>query len=171
MKHAKFLFFISVRRAGVLSTISTLLLCLLIPLGALITGCREIIGDSDRDLDDLSKERLSICLLEIDDSELKIRTATRLKVKLEEYEGDKADLKYHWSVNGGEIHGTGWEVIYVAPKDTGTYTIICEVSNGVSTVSDYREVMVKADPMSKSTSPDSEEPSNDSMNKDDDSGN
>ena len=163
MKYAKFLFFISVRRAGALFTISTLLLCLLIPLGALVTGCREMIGDSDRDLDDLLEERLSICSLKIDDAELEISTATRLEVKLEDYEGDKADLKYHWRVTGGEIHGTGWEVIYLAPKDMGTYTIICDVSNGVSTVSDYREVKVKADPtLPKPSSPDPEEPSDDS---------
>ena len=140
MKYANFLFFISIRRVGVLFTLNTLLLCLLIPLGSLMTGCGE-----DRDLDDLLEERLSICALDIADTSLEIGGATRLEVKLEEYEGDKAYLKYHWHVTGGEIHGTGKKVIYVAPrdpKDQITHTIICKVSNGVVTASEYREVTV-----------------------------
>ena len=145
MKRVNSLSFTSVGREGVLSAINKLLLCLLIPLGVLIAGCdpEEIIGDWDRDMEDLSNESLKISL-DIDKSELDIGEAINLTVKLPDDIVNKAELKYYWSVseNGGTIHGTGKSAIYVAPEKKGTYTIILQVSNGIVSVSDFCIVKV-----------------------------
>ena len=146
MKQIHFLFSISVRRAEVLSVIRQLIVCLLISLGTLsIMGCghwKDLITDSDRDLTDLSQETLDLSLLPIEQLDLCVGEGIKLEAAVE-YSGDDTELRYHWTSTAGTIYGTGQQVIYVAPKETGTCTIICRVSNGVKTVSDFR--MAKVD--------------------------
>ena len=155
MKQVNLLFFISVGRAGVLSTLNKLVLCLLIPLGVLITGCDIDTIIEDRNMENLSEESLNIHSLTIDKSTLPVGEATKLEAELKDYEGDTAKLKYYWSVNGGEIHGMGKSAIYVAPKEKGSYTIILQVSNGIISVSDFRIVEVCEPPAPSMPSGDS----------------
>jgi hypothetical protein len=43
---------------------------------------------------------------------------------------DDDELSYEWSANGGVISGTGTEVIWTAPEDTGKYNITVVVTDG-----------------------------------------
>ena len=141
MKQANFL--ISTRSTDVLSVISKLLCCFLIPLGIVaIAGCSYTdITDSlsDRDLEDLSEETLTIILP--DTSKVKIGEAKKLAVEVD-YSGDDAELKYYWQPVKGTIHGIGKQVIYVAPDAAGNDAIICQVSNGIITVIDAVNVSI-----------------------------
>ena len=143
MKQANFL--ISTRRTEVTSVISKLLFCFLIALGIVaIAGCsgpdiKELL--SDRHLEDLSEETLTIRLPDID--KVDIGKAKKLTVEVD-YSGDDPELKYYWRAEEGTIYGTGRHVIYVAPKKGGNATIICQVSNGIITATDAVTVSINS---------------------------
>ncbi len=140
MNQANFL--ISTRRTALVSVISKLLFCFLIPLGIVaIAGCETDIKDllSDRDLEDLSEETLKIDLP--DTCEVNIGEAEELTVKVD-YSADDAELKYYWEAKDIKIYGTGEQIIYVAPKEVGNDVIVCRVSNGIITVTDAVNVSI-----------------------------
>jgi hypothetical protein len=43
---------------------------------------------------------------------------------------DKDDLTYVWKASGGKIKGNGPNIQWLAPMDTGNFTITCAVSDG-----------------------------------------
>ena len=145
MKQANFL--ISTRRTEVLSVISKLLCCFLIPLGIVaIAGCGDTdIKDllSDRDLEYLSEQTLKIRLPDID--KVYVGKANKLAVEVN-YSGDDPELKYYWHAEEGTIYGTGKQVTYVTPKTKGEVTIICQVSNGIITDTDIVNVCIVPPP-------------------------
>ena len=97
MKSANSLFLITVRRLHLLSDIRKLLLCFLILIGVgLITGC-------DRDIEDLSKQTLSISLLTPDKETLHLNEITKVKAQVN-YSDDATELLYRWMAEKGEIH-------------------------------------------------------------------
>lgn len=51
-------------------------------------------------------------------------------VSCEATDSDKDELAYTWKATGGKIKGGGPNIQWLAPMDTGVYTITCEVSDG-----------------------------------------
>ena len=138
MKQVNFLFFISVRRAELLSVTSKLLLCLPILLGmVIIAGCDR----EDLSTETLTIKDLKICGLDSDPPTLEIGDSVEVTVKWD-YSGKLEDLRYYWGSTEGEIYGTDETAIYVAPKEKGTDVIMCQISNGVVTKSEFLPVEV-----------------------------
>jgi len=53
-----------------------------------------------------------------------------LNVTCDALDPDDDELSYEWTTNGGDITGTGREVLWTAPQEVGTYNITVVVQDG-----------------------------------------
>lgn len=88
----------------------------------------------------LDSEMLDIDL-ESDSQTLNIGDTTTIKANVD-YSANADVLVYEWNTNGGRIVGEGTSIVYIAPENTGTYTITLEVTDGKVTVRDEIRITV-----------------------------
>ncbi len=88
---------------------------------AVIIGCGEDLS--------IFSETLEIDEIKLGQSSIGTGETTTMEATVY-YSGDETALEYDWTVDGGEISGSGSSAVYRAPNTPGTYEIKITVTDG-----------------------------------------
>ena len=106
----------------------------------IIAGCGE-----DEILYSPVKETLQITALDSNQTELFPGETMTINSTIE-YSGKESLLSYIWQVTGGSIANNGKSAVYIAPDESGEYTITLTVTDDIVDAQKSINVFVKAAP-------------------------